>query len=543
MLSYIKQRVSLKYILVTSVTIGLVFTLLYFWLSHQEKQLIMEQVKKQAVILHRQIVLTREWVSDYNYVLVKKQENRPVKSFFRDSEIKDDQGGVYVKITPSTLTRQLSDYAMRSNLYSFNLTNLHPLNPGNRSDDFETDALERFISGQANEASRIETHAGKKVYRYAAPLPIKQSCLNCHKDMTEKTGGVGGCISVFIPIEQAQKAINKNNLLLFLTMTSLTGSVITILFFFTNRLIFSPVKKIRKLTQRIRAEEFEEGSVELQGDELNEFGNICHVIDKKLKNRHHELERKIQEATEDLYATTLNLKQANVELAALNTAKTDFFSDISHELRTPLTSIKGAADILTRKSSCSDPIYLDIIKKNTDHLIRTILDFLDYSRIEAGRLELDMSNESLTDIIQEVIDALKAEAMERQLIIDFDPKKDFEALVDRYRIYQVISNLMANAIKFSYEKGRISVSIAASEKELIVSVADEGIGIDPEYHQIIFKKFQQAPRSDVMGDFQKGSSGIGLAICRGIVKAHGGIIRVDSRKDEGSTFIFTLPRS
>ncbi len=81
MLSYIKQRVSLKYILVTSVTIAFVFTLLYFWLSHQEKQLIMEQVKKQAVILHKQIVLTREWVSDRNYVFIKEQEDRPVKFF------------------------------------------------------------------------------------------------------------------------------------------------------------------------------------------------------------------------------------------------------------------------------------------------------------------------------------------------------------------------------------------------------------------------------------------------------------------------------
>ncbi|MCG8685510.1 MAG: ATP-binding protein [Desulfobacterales bacterium] len=543
MLSYIKQRVSLKYILVTSVTIAFVFTLLYFWISHQEKQLIMEQVKKQAVILHKQIVLTREWVSDRNYLLVKKQKDRPVTSFLRHAEIKDDQGGIYVKITPSMLTRQLSDYAMRSNLYSFNLTNLHTMNPGNRPDDFEADALLRFISGQANEASRIETHAGKKVYRYAAPLPIKQSCLNCHKDMKEKTGGVGGCISVFIPIEQVQKSINKNNLILFLTMTSLTGSVIVILFFFTNRLIFSPVKKIRKLTQRIRVEEFEDGSVELQGDELNEFGNICHVIDKKLKNRHHELERKIQEATEDLYATTLNLKQANEELTALNTAKTEFFSDISHELRTPLTSIKGAADILTRKSSCSDPIYLDIIKKNTDHLIRTILDFLDYSRIEAGRLELDYTHESLTEIIQEVIDARTAEAVERQLTIDFNAQENFEARVDRYRIYQVVSNLMANAIKFSHEKGLISVTIEAIGNELTVYLADEGIGIDPEYHQVIFKKFQQVPRANGQPDFQKGSSGIGLAICRGIVKAHGGNIRVESLKGEGSTFIFTLPRS
>ena len=73
-------------------------------------------------------------------------------------------------------------------------------------------------------------------------------------------------------------------------------------------------------------------------------------------------------------------------------------------------------------------------------------------------------------------------------------------------------------------------------------MADEGIGIKPEYHQVIFKKFQQAPRANDKQKFQKGSSGIGLAICRGIVKAHGGIIWVESREDEGSTFIFTLPR-
>ena len=540
MLSYIKQRVSLKYILVSSITIACVFTVLYFWLSRQEKQMIMEQVKKQAVILHKQIVLTREWVSDHNYVLVKKKGDTPLRSFLRKPEIRDAHGGVYAKITPSMLTRQLSDYAMESHLYSFNLTNFHSLNPKNRPDDFEIDALRLFVSGQADEMSRIENHNGQKVYRYAAPLPIKKSCLNCHRSMEERLGGVGGCISVFIPFEEAQQAIRKNNVFLFLTMTGLTGSVIVILFFFTNRMIFSPVKEIRKFTQRIRERELVEGIPEMQGDELKEFANTCLVIDEKLKNRHNELEKKIQEATE-------NLKAANDELTALNTAKTEFFSDISHELRTPLTSIKGAADILTRKSSCSDPVYLDIIKKNTDHLIRTIVDFLDYSKIEAGRLELDISPDSLTDIIREVMDARQAEAMEKGITIAFDPQDVFEAPVDRYRIYQVMSNLISNAVKFSHQGGRIWIRIQRDEKldgeMLTVSVEDEGIGIDPEYHGLVFKKFHQAPQANGTPDFQKGASGIGLAICRGIVRAHGGTIQVESRPDKGSIFSFTLPRS
>ncbi len=542
MLSYIKQRVSLKYILVTSVTIACVFTVLYFWLSRQEQQMIMDQVRKQAVILHKQIVLTREWVSDHNHVLVRKNGGTSFRSFLPDPEIQDDQGRVYAKVTPSMLTRQLSDYAMRSHLYSFNLTNFHSLNPGNRPDDFEIDALRLFVSGRADEMSRIETHGGKKVYRYAAPLPIRKSCLNCHPTMVKKMGGVGGCISVFVPFDEAQKAIRKNNLFLFLTMTGLTGSIIVILFFFTNRMIFTPVKEIRKFTQRFRDREVEAEVTQIQGDELKEFANTCLVIDEKLKNRHLELEKKIQEATRDLYDTTLSLKQANEDLTALNTAKTEFFSDISHELRTPLTSIKGAADILARKSSCSDPVYLDIIKKNTDHLIRTIVDFLDYSKIEAGRLELDIRPHSLSDIIREVVEARQAEILAKNLTLEFEPEGDFIVPVDRYRIYQVISNLISNAVKFSHENGGIWVRIEGDET-LTVSVEDQGIGIEPEYHEMIFKKFHQAPGDNGPTDFQKGSSGIGLAICRGIVRAQGGAIQVESRVGKGSRFSFTLPRS
>ena len=555
MLSYIKQRVSLKYILASFATIALVFTVLYFWLSRQEKQMIMDQVKNQAVILHKQIVLTREWVSDHNHILVQKKEGHAFQSLLREPEIQDGRGRIYAKITPSMLTRQLSDYAEKSHLYSFNLTNFHSLNPENRPDAFEIDALRLFVSGRAHELSRIETQNEKKVYRYAAPLPIRKSCLTCHPSMAQKMGGVGGCISVFIPFDQAQKAINQNNLFLFLTMTGLTLSIMVVLFFFTNRIIFTPVKEIQRYTQRIREREIKEDVIEPRGDELKEFANTCLAIDEKLKNRHIELEKKIQEATRDLYDTTLSLKQANEDLRALDRAKTEFFSDISHELRTPLTSIKGAADILARKSSCSDPVYLNIIKKNTDHLTRTIVDFRDYSKIEAGRLELDIRPESLGDIVREVMDARRAEAMAKGLTLVFEPEEEFEAPMDPYRIYQVLSNLISNAIKFSHRDGKIWIKIQAKDGELRVSVEDEGIGIDPAYHGVIFKKFHQAPRprgTMARGephkapggtrDFQRGSSGIGLAICRGIVRAHGGSIRVKSCVGKGSRFIFTLPK-
>ena len=541
MLSYIRQRISLKYIIITSATIIFVFSILFFWISRQEKQFILEQVEKQAIILHKQIVLTRAWVSDHNYILVKKKEGEHFESFLSNPEVKDVYGTVYTKITPAMLTRQLSGYATKSNLYSFNLTNLNCLNPKNRPDNFEANAIRRFISKGEKGISRIEVHDGQNVFRYAAPLIIRESCLSCHNEKHYRAGGIGGCISVFIPFEEAQAAISRNNLFLFVTMIGLTGSVVVILFFFTTKLIFKPIKEIRMFTRRMRAEDLEDGEVEIKGDELKEFAGLCYMMDKKLKSRHNELEKRIKEATKDLYNTNLKLKQANKELSALNTAKTEFFSDISHELRTPLTSIKGAVDILSRKSSCSDPAYLDIIKKNTDHLTRTIIDFLDYSKIEAGRLELDIADDSLTGIAKEVIESQKADAMKKDLRIEFDAPEDFVLSLDRYRIYQIISNLMSNAIKFSPDSGIISIRISRMENEIKFSIKDEGLGIEAEHHKLIFKKFYQAPQENGKVNIQKGSSGIGLAICKGLVEAHGGEIRVESKKGAGSKFIFTLP--
>ncbi|MDO9565737.1 MAG: ATP-binding protein [Candidatus Desulfaltia sp.] len=541
MLSYIRRRISLKYFIITSATIVFVFAVLFFWLSRQQKQFILEQVKKQAIILHKQIVLTRAWVSDHNYILVEKKKGEHFESFLRNPEIKDVNGRVYTKITPAILTRQLSGYAMESNLYFFNLTNINCLNPKNKPDDFETDAIRMFISRGEKGASRIEIHDGAHVFRYAAPLILRESCLSCHTEKHYRAGGVGGCISVFIPFEEAQNAIRRNNLFLFFSMIGLTGSVVMILFFFTRKLIFKPIKEIRMFTRRMRTEELGDEEIEIKGDELKEFAGLCYMMDKKLKSQHDELEKRIKEATKDLYNTNLKLKQANKELTTLNTTKTEFFSDISHELRTPVTSIKGAADILSRKGSCSDPTYVDIIKKNVDHLTRTIVDFLDYSKIEAGRLDLDINEASLKKIAEDVIESQKAIALKKELRIELDAPEDFMLPLDTYRIYQVISNLMSNAIKFSPDSGIVYIRVSRMKNDIEFSIKDEGPGIEAEYHESIFKKFYQVPQRNGTVNIQKGSSGIGLAICKGLVEAHGGKIRVESKTGSGSKFIFTLP--
>ena len=225
----------------------------------------------------------------------------------------------------------------------------------------------------------------------------------------------------------------------------------------------------------------------------------------------------------------------------LNKAKTEFFSDVSHELRTPLTSIKGAVDILTRKSSCDEPIYLDIIRRNTDHLVKTVVDFLDYSKIEAGQLELVPQQASLNTVAEDAVLSQRAVADKKSVDLKLEAVQDVWLTFDSERIYQVLMNLLSNAIKFSPEHGTVTVRIENADCASVrISVEDQGPGIEQKYHSAVFEKFYQVkdPRN---ASINRGSSGIGLAICKGLVEAHRGKIWVESEVGKGSRFAFSLP--
>lgn len=540
MFSPIKNRLALKYFLTTAVTVSLIFTLLYAWMARRHRQFVLEQIKKQAVVLHRQIVLTRQWVSDHNYVLIEKQGKVTSDPFLSDPDILDAEGRVYTKVTPAILTRELSAYAVRGDLYAFNLTNDHALNPKNRPDSFEQNAIDRFRSGNREGIHRIEMQGEVPVFRYAAPVIVRKSCLSCHDGDRYRPGTVGGCISVRIPVAGAMSEIRKNNLYLFLGMTALTASVVLLLFFTARGMLFKPIREIRGLTRKIREEalEADQGG---EGDELRELADLCYLIDDRLKSQHRELERRIAEATRDLGRTNRDLARTVEELTRLNRTKTEFFTDISHEMRTPLTAIKGAADILARKNSCKDPHYLDIIRKNADHLVQTFVDILDYSRIEAGRLELEMAYSSVGVVARDAVSSYEALAAKRGVRLVVSSLEDRKIRMDARRIYQVLSNLLSNAIKFSPENGRVEVGVRSRGEWILVTVTDQGPGVPEAMRQAIFQKFYQVPQHEGAPDLSKGSSGIGLAICRALVEAHGGRIWVEGMAGKGTRFVFTLP--
>jgi signal transduction histidine kinase len=534
------QRLSLKFLVSSSVMITVIFAVLFCWVSYLQEQYIMDQVKKQAIILHKQIVITRQWASDSGSVLVPKTSGMMSSPFLSEPDVKGADGQTYTKVSPSILTKVLSDRALKGGLYFFRLANSDGLNRENQPDEFEAQALKEFSKPDHAGIFRIEDISGNAILRYAAPVQVNESCLQCHMTQGFKPGDVGGCLSVFIPMDEARSAIYRNRVIMLGGSMSLAMCLALLLFLGTRSMVFKRVGEIRAAMSRMTSSGATPGPME-QGDELKEIADFCYVLDEKMKAHHRELERKIAEATRDLSETNNNLEAANRELTNLNRTKSEFLSDISHELRTPLTSIKGAADLLARTYARDDPTYVDIIRRNADHLVKTVVDFLDYARIEAHQLDLNLEMASLRTTAEEVILAQTGDARAKSIDLTLDAAEDRVMVFDRQRIYQVFTNLVSNALKFSPPHAVVAITVSSNGADCAhVCVSDQGPGIDPTFHQAIFERFFQV-REEGNCRILRGSSGIGLAICKGLVEAHGGRIWVESEVGKGSRFCFSLP--
>jgi signal transduction histidine kinase len=231
---------------------------------------------------------------------------------------------------------------------------------------------------------------------------------------------------------------------------------------------------------------------------------------------------------------------------AANQAKTEFMSVASHELKIPMTSIKGYAKLLTLGAGGDlnerQKDFLNIISSNVDRMDRLVADLLDVSRIEAGRLRLDMGRVDLHEVIDTVIKAVKAQVEAKQLSLDLTIPASLPAVWgDRDRLIQVVTNLVSNAYKYTPDGGSIFVTVEADEassSHVKVSIRDTGVGITPEDQQKLFTKFFRSddPRvRDVPG------TGLGLSITKSLVEIHGGEIWLESEPDQGTIFTFTLP--
>jgi signal transduction histidine kinase len=240
------------------------------------------------------------------------------------------------------------------------------------------------------------------------------------------------------------------------------------------------------------------------------------------------------------------LEVVNERLKDLDRLKSAFVANVSHELRTPLTAIKGAIDLLLRE--VAGPLnekqthYLARVRSNTHRLAGLIMDVLDLSKIEEGKIELHPGPVSLAGLLHEIVETLKPIATEKEIVLQATiPESSLLAWADRDKITQVLTNLIGNAVKFIPPGGRVNVSATIDDGEWVrVSVIDDGPGISEDEKDRIFDRFYQI--AEVGGAKPKGT-GLGLAISKALVELHGGKIWLESELNRGSTFHFTLPVS
>jgi signal transduction histidine kinase len=256
-----------------------------------------------------------------------------------------------------------------------------------------------------------------------------------------------------------------------------------------------------------------------------------------------EYSRQLEQKSEELEHASAELKAANERLTELDQLKDDFLSTVTHELRTPLTSIRSFSEILhdTPDLGLSErQHFLGIIIRESERLTRLINQVLDLTKIERGRMEWQMSDVSLSEVIDHAVSSMHHLFEEKNVTVHVrQPETTPTVRGDRDQLIQLAINLLSNAEKFCPAgSGRVEIALEAGPTDLKVSVSDNGPGIPVNEQEHIFEKFHQV-RSNQTGNPM--GSGLGLAICRGIVEHLGGRIWVQSRPGHGATFFFTVP--
>lgn len=361
----------------------------------------------------------------------------------------------------------------------------------------------RRLSVKPNEpVIQFETHDGRDVFRYAVAEQMRESCVTCHNNHVDspktdwRVGDLRGVLEVVLPLDGI---INETKADLKQTINFYVAIAILLL-------LLMVAVVVRQWRHSYRLELYV----------TQRTAELTHEI---------ELRKGIEE----------NLILAKEEAERASKAKTEFLSHMSHELRTPLNAVIGFSQLLIEDElGNTQKRDVGIILSSGRHLLELINQLLDLSRVESGRLDLNMESVLLLPLLEECGTLLKPMAQEHGIDLKGLATCQGESVwTDRLRLKQVLLNLVSNAIKYNKENGSVEIRCQlVPDNHLRITVSDSGPGLDEQSLQLIFQPFERlgAARSSVEG------TGIGLFVCKKLVESMGGTIGVQSRMGEGSEF-------
>lgn len=278
-------------------------------------------------------------------------------------------------------------------------------------------------------------------------------------------------------------------------------------------------------------------------DEFDVLGTAFNQMARKLHSYAESLEHQVQERTEQLEKLNETLREQYNQLKQLDRMKDEFLSVISHELRTPLNAILGFGSLLEDEVAGSfnkeQHDYLRRMLDATERMLFLINDLLDYARIQAGKFSIAPEETDYSSLIKEVIDSFEASFLSKNITVTTDIQPPPSVMMDRQRIFQVLSNLISNSVKFIPKGGKIHIRVTVQGHDLVTEVQDNGLGIAREDLDKLFTPFKQLD----MGLTRKvGGVGLGLSISKAIVEAHHGCISAySSGLDQGTNMCFSIP--
>ncbi len=332
--------------------------------------------------------------------------------------------------------------------------------------------------------------------------------------------------------------------LIVLGLAGWSGGCLAMLVFYlvTQRLFLSPVRELRQVAEQVTDGDIGVRAEIATGDEFEELADAFNAMLQRIKQSHDEL-RKINTS---LDVKLEELAQTNVTLYESNRVKSEFIANVSHELRTPMGLIINFAELL--KDTLEDPPedktrlirYASNILSSGRSLLEIINDLLDLAKMEAGKVTLHITEFSINDTCQSLIDFLQPLADKKGIHLSRPAEVDLPPInSDAGKVKQVLYNLLSNAIKFTPKDGEVQLSASGDgDGFILLSVRDTGPGIADEHLEVIFEKFKQLDSSLTR---EHSGTGLGLAITKDYVRMLGGGIEVSSEVGEGSVFTVRLP--